>query len=86
MWVVRNDHLSLSKLKIMNKTISSIQPTSINHPAVGRLFKIQFTDNTIDHVYEETFLHQYKFFSPDKYKLLEGMRVNVDEMYFNETI
>lgn len=70
----------------MNKTILSIQPTSINHPAVGRLFKIQFTDNTTDHVYEETFLHQYKFFTPSEYKLLEGMKVNVSKMYFNETI
>lgn len=67
----------------MTKTITLLQPTGQIHPAVGQLFKIMFSDSSIDHVYEETFLHQFEDYNCRNYPQLIGRELNVEKSYFN---
>ena len=71
----------------MIKTILSIIKTPNYHPAVGRLYKIIFTDNTEDLVYEETFFHQIDswYSTSEQYGIdwLVGKNLNTSEGYYN---
>ncbi len=71
----------------MIKTILSIIKTQHYHPAVGQLYKIIFTDNTEDLVYEETFFHQVDswYSTSGKYGIdwLVGKTLNTNEDYYN---
>ena len=62
----------------MTKTISSIKQTKIFHPAVGPLYKVTFTDDSVRMIYGETFLHQ---FDHDNESELIGKELNMDNLF-----
>ncbi len=66
----------------MNKTILRAQPTSHIHPAIGRLYKLTFTDNTSALVYAETFFHQIKGWEPGD--PLVGRSINLENAFLYE--
>jgi len=67
----------------MIKTISSITPTQHYHPAVGRAYKIIFSDSTTSIVYEETFFHQFENYHLIQYLSLVGKELNTSESFFD---
>ena len=71
----------------MNKTIYSISQTTNHHPALGPVFKVEFTDYTQDLVYAETFFHQIDgwYSSTHKYGIewLIGKTINISEDYYS---
>jgi len=67
----------------MNKTIISITPTQHYHPAVGRAYKIIFSDSTTSIVYEETFYHQFENHIPNQHLDLVGKELNINENFFD---
>lgn len=73
----------------MIKTIKQIQPTNHFHEAIGRLYKLTFTDGSTDFVYEETFFYQYDDYRNEYEYLTEndlvGRKISLEEGYFNYT-
>ena len=66
----------------MIKYILRAQPTSHIHPAIGRLFKLTFTDNTTALVYEETFFHQIEGWKPGEPIL--GRSIDLEDAFLYE--
>ena len=69
----------------MNKTISSITPTPINHPAVGRLYSVIFSDGSKILMYEETFYHHFEDYDND-INVLIGRELDPSKPVFDEVI
>lgn len=66
----------------MYKIISSTQLTNHHHPALGPLFKVNFTDNTSMFMYAETFFDQIEGWEPEA--PLSGKTINLDTAFVYE--
>ena len=69
----------------MTKKITSITPNQNYHPAVGRAYEIVFSDSTTSLVYEETFYHQFKNYTPNQHLDLIGKELDTSETFFDHT-
>jgi hypothetical protein len=64
----------------MIKTILfATQIPQSNHPALGPIFKVTFTDNTTFQMYSETFFDQIPKWEPNQ--PLEGKFINIHEAF-----
>lgn len=62
----------------MTKIILFAQQTNTNHPALGPIFEVTFTDDTTVKMYAETFFDQLDW-KPDQ--PLEGYVIDLDKAY-----
>lgn len=65
----------------MIKTIQSLQPTNHIHPAIGRLYDVEFTDGTKRLVYEETFFDVPEYYKVMKHDVLIGKEIDLATAY-----
>jgi hypothetical protein len=71
----------------MNKIIFSITPTSINHPAVDKLYSVIFSDESKILMYEETFYHHFEDYSSHHdLNSLIGRELDPSQPVFDEVI